>query len=412
MHVGWSVAHAPLRVHEYRLLLLARTLVAAGNWMMLVAASALVFQSSGSAMAVGVLAVLAVAPRIPGGAIGGLWVHHHCPRKTSAVLFAVEAVPVAALAIMAASGLATVPVIFALTLIAAIPAGIATSVSDDLLKLTVPESQRAAASAIERVFVNGARVVGAVAGGAVVLDLGYATAFAINAGALVLFTLLVYWARSLQPACDRLQAQHRVPIRNAVRHYRERGVVRVVIISATIFFLVVAPLDRQMPSIAAQHGDSVMYVGLLVAAIALGAALASPVIFRFDGSHYRHPILGVALCATGPLLILLSLSMSFALDLVLLLLIGVCAELVRKSAEFSLEREVPFGAHTLASAVIISLAATGLCLGAILVGVAFDDLGLGRSLAIFGGVVLVCGLVFMRRDRVRAELPTVRLPER
>lgn len=408
MHVGWSVAHAPLRVHEYRLLLLARTLVAAGNWMMLVAASALVFQSSGSAMSVGVLAVLAVAPRIPGGALGGLWVHRHCPRKTSAVLFAVEAVPVGVLAFMAATGRATVPVIFALTLIAAIPAGIATSVSDDLLKLTVPEPQRSAAGAIERVFVNLARVVGAVAGGAVVLDLGYATAFAINAGALVLFTVLVYWAKSLQPACDRLQSQERAPIAHAVRHYRERGVVRVVIVSSAIFFLIVAPLDRQMPSIAAHHGDSAMYVGLLVAALALGAAIASPVIFTFDGSHYRHPILGVALCATGPLLILLSVSMSFALDLLLLLLIGVCAELVRKSAEFSLEREVPVGARTLAGAFVISLVATGLCVGAIVVGAAFDDLGLGPSLAIFGAVVLVCGLTFMWRDRVRAELPAVR----
>ena len=77
------------------------------------------------------------------------------------------------------------PVVFALTLLGAVPAGIATAVSDDLLKLTVPEAQRSAAGAIERVFVNLARVVGAIAGGAVVLDLGFSTAFAIDAGALV-----------------------------------------------------------------------------------------------------------------------------------------------------------------------------------------------------------------------------------
>jgi predicted MFS family arabinose efflux permease len=222
----------------------------------------------------------------------------------------VEAIIVLALALLAYAGLASVPVVFVLTFLAAVPAGIATAVADDLIKLTAPEAQREAVGAVERVLVNGARVLGAIAGGAIVLGLGYATAFLANAVALAIFTALILAARSLQPACDLLQAQVRDAVPHAVRQYLKPGVVRVVIASTTIFFLLVGPLSRQMPSIAAQHGDDPMYIGYLVGALALGAAIASPVVFRFSGSHYRHPILGTALVAAGPLLVLLAISRS------------------------------------------------------------------------------------------------------
>ena len=152
-----------------------------------------------------------------------------------------------------------------------------------------------------------------------------------------------------------------------------------------------------------------MYIGYLVAALALGAAIASPVIFRFSGSRYRHPVLGVALVAGGPLLVLLGVSRSLVLDLVVVALIGVAGELVRKSAEGSLVREIPEGSATLAGPLIISLGAAGVSVGAVLVGWCFDGLGLEPSLILFGAAVVGCGAAFVWHDRVRAE---VRLPGR
>lgn len=396
---------APLRSRAFQLLMIARIFVAIGAGITLVAAADLVYQASGSAMTVGVLAVLAVAPQIPGSAIGGIWVHNHCPRIASAVLFGVEAIVVLALALLAYAGLASVPVVFALTFLAAVPAGIATAVADDLIKLTAPEAQREAVGAVERVLVNGARVLGAIAGGAIVLGLGYATAFLANAVALAIFTVLILAARSLQPACDLLQAQVRDAVPHAVRQYLKPGVVRVVIASTTIFFLLVGPLSRQMPSIAAQHGDDPMYIGYLVGALALGAAIASPVVFRFSGSHYRHPILGTALVAAGPLLVLLAISRSLVLDLVVMVLIGIAGELVRKSAEFSLTREISIGSATLAGPLVTSLGAIGIAVGALLVGECFDVIGLEQSLILFGAAVVGCGVAFVWQDRVRGEVP-------
>jgi hypothetical protein len=92
---------APLRSRAFQLLMIARIFVAIGAGITLVAAADLVYQASGSAMTVGVLAVLAVAPQIPGSAIGGIWVHNHCPRIASAVLFGVQAIVVLALALLA-----------------------------------------------------------------------------------------------------------------------------------------------------------------------------------------------------------------------------------------------------------------------------------------------------------------------
>jgi predicted MFS family arabinose efflux permease len=248
-------------------------------------------------------------------------------------------------------------------------------------------------------------VLGAIAGGAIVLGLGYATAFLANAVALALFTVLIIAARSLQPACDLLQAQVRDAVPHAVRQYLRPGVVRVVIASTTIFFLLVGPLSRQMPSIAAQHGDDPMYIGYLVGALALGAAIASPVVFRFSGSHYRHPILGTALVAAGPLLVLLALSRSLVLDLVVMVLIGIAGELVRKSAEFSLTREISMGSATLAGPLVTSLGAIGIAVGALVVGECFDALGLEPSLMLFGAAVVGCGVAFVWQDRVRVEVP-------
>ena len=393
----------PLRSRAFRLLLVARTFVAFGAGITLVAAADLVYQASGSAMDVGILAVLAVAPQIPGSALGGIWVHTHCPRKSSAALFGVQAVIMLVLALFAYAGDTGVPLVFTLIFLAAIPAGIATAVADDLLKLTVPP-QREAAGAIERVFVNGARVAGAIAGGAIVLSLGYATAFAVTAAALALFTVLIMGARSLQSACDLVQAEYRDAVPHAVRQYLGPGVVRVVIASTAVFLLLVGPLSRQMPSIAAQHGDDPMYLGYLVAGLALGAAIASPIAFRFSGSRYRHPVLGVALVASGPLLLLLAVSRSLIGDLIVVTLLGVTGELVRKSAEYSLEREVASGSRSLAGPLITSLTAVGVSIGALVVGWSFDGLGLETSLIVFGALIVACGSAFMWHDRVRAEV--------
>ena len=95
-----------------------------------------------------------------------------------------------------------------------------------------------------------------------------------------------------------------------------RGLLlRTLLETALVFFVFVGPLEQIMPVVAADHGDGAEYIGLLLAAIALGGLLGNPIVRRLHEVS-ELPVLGVSLVVAGSLMIGLALSKGLVPDIV------------------------------------------------------------------------------------------------
>lgn len=121
--------------------------------MQLVASGWLVFQLTDSAMAVGVLGLLALGPALVGSPTGGWLADRFCPRKLAVTLSALSSIGPAALTLIAFTGEPTVAQIYVFTLVGAIPNSIAAPIKAIVTPYSVP-------AALRRQAVSDVRIVG------------------------------------------------------------------------------------------------------------------------------------------------------------------------------------------------------------------------------------------------------------
>ena len=141
------------------------------------------------------------------------------------------------------------------------------------------------------------------------------------------------------------------------------------------------------------HGESPMYVGWLVAAMAAGGMVASLLADRFGHTEAgQRRELEIALIAVGPLLILLGVSMTLATDLLVLFLLGAAIQVVF----FVMPSAVIFNAPKEVTGRMIGLifviAAFTAGAGALLMGVLIDRFGLEEVLVACGVAALAFGI--------------------
>ena len=106
---------------------------------------------------------------------------------------------------------------------------------------------------------------------------------------------------------------------------------------------------------------------------------------------------GRSLIVCGPVLLLLGLSGSIVTDALLLIVLGMGWECICVAAQSSLQLEIP----TAMRGPMLTLFYTGIMvatvLGSVAVGWAMDQIGSRDSLAIFGIVVCVFGVISLVR---------------
>lgn len=396
----------PLSYAAFRRMLLARLVSGLGSWMQTVAAGYLVFKLTGDAMAVGVLAAIALAPSLIGAPIGGALADRFCPRKLTTTFFAILILPPLALSILAFSDELTVSSIYLCVALLAVVHSVNQPIFQIVIPFTVPERLRRQAVADVSATYNVAQLVGAVLGGTVVALVGPGFAFLANALSYLFVTLMMIASPVLQRSCD--LARHRndgeQPETGKLRRGFGLEVVRVAAAGAGCFFLFVAPVEQLMPTIAAEHGDDAMYLGLLLAAICLGAILGNPLVRKraIDGSG-ASSTLTTGVIACGPVVLLLALSSTLVTDLVLLVALGICWEMIFVSGSTSLQLDVPPEIKGKMIGFFYVLVSGCAALGALLLGYLFDLLGIDTSLTVSAGVIFVVGvgLLGFRRFQMR-----------
>ena len=397
---------SPWAVAPFRRVMVARFIAGLGAWMQLVAAGFLVYQLSGSAMLVGALGAVALGPSLIGSPVAGVLGDRFCLRRMCALFAALESLPALGLAIVAVTDHLTVPIIF----VGVAATAVFHSLSEPIIQLVVPYTvdpdMRHRAVANMSAIYNVAQVVGALGAGIILQLTGSWVAFAVNFVGYAAVAMVIHFSPILQRACDLARASGDGHILRGTLAGVRIPLVRTLLMGAVVFFVFVAPLEELMPRIAAQHGEGAGVLGLLVAIICLGAVVGNPIVQRFaTDARTTQRLLAIGVLACGVPTLLLGISGARWSDLNLLLIVGIAWEFVFVSASQSLQLDVPLDIRGRMLGLFYCVSAGMSAIGALIMGAAFDDLGVDSGLIVLGAIALACGLaLWPLLGRSRAQL--------
>lgn len=265
-----------LRVRNYRLFFVGHSVSVSGTWMQRVAQDWLVFQLTGSAVAIGVATALQFAPVLLFGLWGGVLADRVNRRKVLAVVQGASLLLAVALGVAVLTGTVTVWAVFALALLLGFVTVVDTPVRQSLVADLVEPGAYANAQVLSSGAHNLGKLVGPALAGLVIEWLGVGAAFLLNAASFV--AMLVALGRM---DVSKLRRQPRLPpgrgqVRAGLRYVWREPTLR----TAMWLLVVVALLGqnfRVVFPIAAVElfgGDAGTY-GWLMAMLGLGALLAA-----------------------------------------------------------------------------------------------------------------------------------------
>jgi predicted MFS family arabinose efflux permease len=312
-----SVIPSVLRVPAFREVWLASLASNAGSWLQIVAAGWLVLQMTGSPAAVGALALLARAPAIVLSGHAGSLADRFDRRTVGIWTFLLQGVAGLALAVVAWAGVASVPVIYALTFAMGIGFALGLPAMLALIPSLVAPQKLSQAVSLNAAGINVARAIGPAIGGVILATLGAGACFAVNAAS---FLALVAALLRLPPR-PAAPNRARTPVRVAVRYAMGDPAARRLLVGMAIFTALAAPTQELAPVVAAELGAGPRGLGLLLGAMGAGALVGAWLLERLTRAgmprHRALPgasglvALGIGGLAVAPGFVMAVVAMAF-----------------------------------------------------------------------------------------------------
>ena len=334
---------ASLRFPNFRLWFFGQTLSLMGTWMQSVAQGWLVYQLSGSALALGAVSFIGTVPTLflmlPGGAIVD-----RVPRRR--LLLATQSVMMLLAFIMAALAATGKLQIWHIAVLAAI-LGIAQSFdapARQALAVEMVEDRRYLSNAIalNSTIFNLARIVGPAIGGAVLAAVGAAWCFGLNGLSFVavLIALLLMRLPATGTAVRTAPLLEQTMI--GLRYVWENIPIRTMMLLVAVASLFGSSYAVLLPAFAA-NVLKVGEFGLGALNVAVGAgALVGSLIVASLGQSQRKPLLLTVGSLLFPFALLgMAASRSFPLSLVCLALIGVAVVMQNATINTLIQQMVP-----------------------------------------------------------------------
>lgn len=269
-----------------------------GTWFQNIAQTLLVYRLTGSVFLVGVVNLAQFAGVFLVGPWAGVVADQWDRRKLLMCTQIFGGSVTAGLAVVSATGRATVPVVFGVALVL----GIAQAFSVPSMLALVPQlvgpQDLAVAVSLNIVTFNVARAVGPVLGAVVVATFGVSIAFAVNA---ISFTALAVALLVVRPIVGRQPATERPRLRETLGEVRARRDLKRVFLVGACASIAIDPVTTLTPEFATEvFGREDTLVGWFVGAFGTGAVLAGLWVSRRPQPSDR--VLGARLlCLTGSL---------------------------------------------------------------------------------------------------------------
>jgi predicted MFS family arabinose efflux permease len=401
-----------LRVPAYRRVWVGGLASNAGTWLQIGAAGYLIWEMTGSALAVGVLAVTARGPSVLLAPLAGTLADRFDRRAVTVATFSAQSLAALGMALAAALGVLGVGAIYVLSFI--IWSGFALGLPSmlALIPQLVPPQHFSQAVTVNAAGINVARLVGPAVGGAVLALAGPAWCFALNAATYwVLIGALLRLGPVPAPA-----PRQRAPIAEGLRYAVGDPGLRRLLIGMGVFTALAAVIQELAPVINGRLGGEEVQLGALLSAMGGGGVLGAIVYERLRGSGVPAGLLlslGTTVFAVG--LMVIALSPWFVLTLVMMafcgafwiwLFSGTNSSLQLRSASRYVGRMLGF--YQLA-------VVGGIGIGSLLAGAMAGVVGIGPTLAVWATALFAWGLWSLLNpvpevDRPSPENPSVTRP--
>lgn len=364
--------------------------------MQTVAAGWLVFDLTGDAAAVGVLTFLSRGPGMVLSAFGGELADRYERRKLVVLLYICQALPAAALAVVAWEDISRATEVYAATFLMGVAGALASPALQQIVVATVPPELAKRATGLGSVSYNTARLVGPAVGGGLVAAIGPGPCFAINA---VSYLAVIFMVATL-PAAAGAAPRARTRIRAALSEVRLDPILRGLILGAVLFSILVAPIQELAPAIARRHGDGAHLLGFLLTALAAGGLAGNVVRGRLDrrGVPVEKAIAGSMLLCALMLLVVASTS-SYVVVLGAMVLCGAAWDVLYVDSLTGVQFADP-RMSGLMTGLFFSGTLGGVTAGALGVGALFDTIGVGWGLTVCAAATALGGAWISRQPSV------------
>jgi predicted MFS family arabinose efflux permease len=399
---------ATLRHRDFALLFTGTVVSHSGDLLQSMAQQWLVFQLTGSATKLAVVAACQLLPRLVLGTVGGVIVDRVDRRRLLLVTQTVAMLQSIAFLALLVTGLLTYGAILILTVILGVADTLNLTARHALVPLLVPPAELQAGVALNSAGMNLTQIIGPSLGGVLLAVVGVSGCLAINAVSFlgILAALrAMHWRPTRAPAENALRRGVREELAEGFGYVRRREALWVPVLVAYAVAALAMAYSRLMPVFATQvlHAGVREY-GWLLAAPGLGALVASLWVAgrgRRAGARQRLlravALIVVALC-------LFALSHHLWLALLALAVVGG-AQMVFRTTALALLHEATEDSHR-GRVLSIFLLDYGLwSFGTLWLGLLCDTHG--PAFAVLTGAlscaVVVAAVLLVARQRRRAE---------
>lgn len=279
--------HSPIplfRNRNFMLFFIGQLVSNTGNWLQLAAQNALVLKLTGSSFMVGIATAALFLPVFVFALPGGHLADRFDRRKLLVATQVLAMVATGILAILAATGSATVPAVMAAALVVGVQYALSIPTMMALLPSLVERGQIGLAIGMNAITYNVARVLGPAVATALVLGIGFGMAFALNT---LSFVVLIVALLMMRPRETAVSSEEVGSVGDSLRYAWRDKRVRLILIGVATVPAAMDPVVTLGPKFATTlfGTHSGAKAGYLVSAFGLGAIVATAVATKGFRKH-------------------------------------------------------------------------------------------------------------------------------
>ncbi len=399
---------------NYRLFFGGQAVSLVGSWMMQVAQAWLVLELTHDPLWLGVVAAAQFVPVLFLGLFAGVYADSLPKRLTLLWTQVAKMCLSIVLAILAISGLATVPLLILLALVIGVVNSIDMPVRQAFVVEMVGRDDIGNAVALNSAMFNGARIVGPAVAGLTIGAVGVGAAFVIDAVSFlaVIFALFAMHENELQSPTRIARPDSLAGVMSQLREGLHYVRITPVVLLAMLVLGLVATVGMNFGVIIPAYAQDVLDsgasgYGFLMAASGVGSLLAALWLAFGGRGRIHHIAYGAMLLGVGELA--LGLSQVYAISLLLMVAVGFGGILMAATANTTIQLAVPDGLRGRVMSVYTTIFAGSTPIGGPLMGGIASAVSIAFSLAVGGILALGVGVgawVWIRRQGLDARLAT------
>jgi MFS family permease len=392
-----------LRLHNYRLWFIGQTISQSGSWMQSLAQSWLVYQLTGSALDLGITAGLQFAPVLVFGTIGGLVAGRVNKRIALLVTQSAFLLQSAVLSVLLFTGVARLWMVWVLAAIYGLINVVDNPTRQIFVMEMVGREDLANAVALNSVIVNASRIAGPAVAGVLILAVGLAWTFAVNAATFVAVIAALLAMRSAELYRSAPVKRARGQIRAGLRYAWGTWELRVPLLMMAVVGTLSYNFSVIMPLLAGKvfhHGAGT----LSALTVAMGVGALGGGLFTAARRRPGYRLLVIVALVFGLCTIAVALAPTLIVALAVLVPMGAASVsfIATGNSLLQLHSTGAMRGRVMGLWAIVFLGSTPI--GGPLTGFLAAHLGTRATLAIGGGAaVLAAGGAALVLRRIRAE---------